>query len=174
MTATNRTIAKNRWRSTRPLPEITSNYFPAKEILPGLWIGSEGDARSAAFFRKHDIKLVINATRNVPFADRGADVRGYRVPVNDDPADNEIMARHLPIVVMVIDEALRYGGGVLVHCRAGMQRSAAVVAAYVMYKMGMSADEALEFVNYRKNETFWPVATFEPALRAFEKQIKTL
>ena len=164
----------NRWRASRSLPKITGAYFPAKEILPDLWIGSESDARSAAFFKKHDVRLVVNATRNVPFADRGADVRGYQVPVNDDPADNDIMLRHLPIAVMVIDETLRYGHGVLVHCRAGMQRSAAVVAAYVMYKMGMSADEAMEFINYRKHETFWPVATFEPALRKFEKLMKTL
>jgi predicted permease len=53
-----------------------------------------------------------------------------------------------------------------------MQRSAAVVAGYAMWKMGLTADQALEFINSIKHETFWPVATFEPALRKWETELR--
>ena len=75
---------------------------------------------------------------------------------------------------VAIDDVLAYGQGVLVHCRAGMQRSAAVVAAYVMWKRGWTANKALEFINRKKNETFWPVPTFEAALRAWETQLRAV
>lgn len=164
---------EKRWRSGRPLPSTSGSFYPAREILPNLWIGSEGDSRSAAFFKKHNIRLVINASRNIPFKAPG-DVRTYRVPVDDHPSENTTMLRHFPVVVLAIDDVLRYGQGVLVHCRAGMQRSAGVVAAYVMWKLGKTTDEALDAINALKHETFWPVPTFEGALRAWEAQLRAL
>ena len=53
-----------------------------------------------------------------------------------------------------------------------MQRSAAVVAAYLMWKRSYTTDQALEFINRKKNETFWPVPTFEQALRAWERALQ--
>ena len=160
-----------RWRSTRPLPAVSGAFFPAKQIVPGLWIGSEGDSRDGAFFRKHSIGLVVNASANIPFR-APPDVATYRIPVDDAPSENEVMLRHFPIVVLNIDDVIKNGNGVLVHCRAGMQRSAATVAAYLMWKRGMTADEAMEFINRKKHETFWPVATFESALRAWETSLR--
>lgn len=164
--------AVRRWRSKRKLPSASGAFFPAKEIIPGLWIGSEGDSRDRSFFKKHDIGLVVNATANIPIKDMGPDVKAYRIPVDDSPDENETMLKHLPIVVMAIDDVLEHGNGVLVHCRAGMQRSAAVVAAYLMWKRGMTANDAFDYINKKKHETFWPVPTFEPALRAWEDTLR--
>jgi dual specificity phosphatase 12 len=164
-------MPKRRWRSPRQPPSVRGPYFPAKEIVRNLWIGSEGDSGDRSFFKKHNIRLVVNATKNIPMR-LPSEVRGYRVPVDDAREDNDTMLRHLPLVVLAIDEVLSYDQGVLVHCRAGMQRSAAVVAAYLMWKRGMTTNEVLEFINSRKHETFWPVPTFEAALRAWEDQLR--
>lgn len=163
--------SKPRWRSHRALPRTDADYYPAKEIIPNLWIGSEGDSRDSSFFKDHNIRLVVNATGSIPFR-APADVETYRIPVDDSPDENETMLSHFPIVVPLIDDVLRYGNGVLVHCRAGMQRSAAVVAAYLMWKRGLTADKAFEFINRKKHETFWPVPTFERALRAWEAALQ--
>lgn len=162
-----------RWRSRRKLPLVAGNYFPAKQIVPGLWIGSEGDSQNARFISRNDIGLIVNATANIPFQNFGEDVDTYRIPVNDNPMENETMLKHFPVVVLAIDDVLEHGNSVLVHCRAGMQRSAATVAAYLMWKRGMTANQAFEFINKKKHETFWPVATFEPALRAWESMLTT-
>lgn len=159
------------WRSKRKLPSTTGAFYPAKEIVPHLFIGSEGDSRNSSFFKKHDIRLVINCSKTIPVR-APSDVRVYRVPVDDHHSENDTMLRHLPIAVLAIDDVLRYEQGVLVHCRAGMQRSAAVVAGYLMWKQGMTADRAFEFINRKKHETFWPVPTFEGALREWESQLR--
>lgn len=161
-----------RWRSKRRLPTVSGSYFPAKQIIPGLWIGSEGDSRSKSFVSRNDVALIVNATANIPFQDFGEDVDTYRIPVNDSPMENEVMLKHFPVVVLAIDDVLEHGNSVLVHCRAGMQRSAATVAAYLMWKRGMTANQAFEFINKKKHETFWPVPTFEVALRAWEDMLR--
>lgn len=163
--------ATRRWRSKRRLPDTEGTFFPAKQIVPNLFIGSEGDSANPSFFQKHNIRLVVNASKNIPFR-APAEVRTYRVPVDDHPDENGVMLSHLPVVVLTMDEILSYGQGVLVHCRAGMQRSAAVVAAYLMWSKGWTANKTFEFINRKKNETFWPVPTFEPALREWEAQLR--
>lgn len=162
---------KPRWRSHRALPEVNGSFFPAKQIVKNLWIGSEGDSRSGSFFARHNIRLIVNATANIPVR-APPEVVSYRVPVDDHPSENDTMLQHLPLVVVAMDEVLKYNQGVLVHCRAGMQRSAAVVAGYLMWKRGLTADQAFEFINKRKHETFYPVPTFEAALRAWETQLR--
>ena len=160
-----------RWRYHRQLPTTDKQFYPAKQIIKNLWIGSEGDSSSDAFFKKHDIRLVVNATSNIPFS-TWPEVQTIRVPVDDHPDENETMLAHLPVVVLAIDDVLDHGHGVLVHCRAGMQRSAGVVAGYLMWKRGLTADQALEFINKKKPETFWPRATFDTALRAWEQALR--
>lgn len=142
-------------------------YFPAKEIQTGLWIGSKGDAENPDFYTKHHISFQVNCTNSVPLINMNS-VDTYRVPVDDDQTNNAIMLSHFPIIVRAIDSVLQRGQGVLVHCHAGMQRSATVVAAYLMYKYGISADDAIQAIKGRKNETFWPTPTFDKALRTYE------
>ena len=51
-----------------------------------------------------------------------------RIPVED--VDYSDLLIHLPSSCQFIDQALRSGGVVFVHCDQGISRSAAVVAAY--------------------------------------------
>lgn len=138
-----------------------SSYFPRKEIIPGLWIGSQGDSENKNFIAN---KFVVNCSKDIPLQTN----YGYRVPVWDDPEEHTTMIKHLPVVVRAIDEVLERGKSVLVHCRAGMQRSAAVVAGYLMYKKGMTWDEAQKFIQSKKPETFYPKATFAKTMRVYQ------
>jgi predicted protein tyrosine phosphatase len=65
--------------------------------------------------------------------------RHLKLPLNDEPSED--LLRHLPMAVGFIGGALSEGGRVLVHCFAGMSRSASVVIAYLMKARGFSAHE---------------------------------
>ena len=147
-------------------------YYPAQEIQPGLWIGSKADSQNPEFMKKHNIGLVVNATRSIPFINVSG-VEQYRIPVDDATNENDTMLSHWPVVVRAIDTVLQRGKGVLVHCHAGIQRSASTVAAYLMYKYKMSAQNAIAAIKSRKPETFWPVPTFSTALKNYESQLTT-
>lgn len=147
---------------------FSAKFYPAKRIPPyALWIGSQQDSQNHAASKRHNITLVVNCTRNVPFKVPG--VERVRVAVDDDPGEADEMLWHLPRAVSAIEDHLSKGGGVLVHCYAGISRSASVVAAYLMFKEGLSVREAMARIKAVKPETFGPDPTFASALHAFER-----
>jgi protein-tyrosine phosphatase len=52
--------------------------------------------------------------------------------------------------VEFIDEHMMAGHGVFVHCDAGMDRSATVVVAYLMWGDGVGRDRAIEAVQRKR------------------------
>lgn len=152
-----------------PMHDDPEAYYPAKEIVPHLWIGSEYDASDPAFLKKHDIRLVVNCSKDLPFASKT--IRGYRVPVDDDEADADVMARYIPVAVLLMNDVLRYDQNVLVHCFAGMNRSATVAAGYLMFSKGMTASEAQRYIKARKPECFSPM-NFGDSLKQWEVKLR--
>lgn len=133
---------------------------PPRQVLPRVWIGPYTAAVSADFVRQNNIRLIINCTRHVPspFADT---IPTYRVPVDDAVLWSGVMAQHLPIVVGIMARHLRTSSGdILVHCHAGISRSSTVVAAYLVLEQGMSARDAIRYIQAKKPETFRPAPVF--------------
>jgi protein-tyrosine phosphatase len=63
------------------------------------------------------------------------------------------------------------GAIILVHCAAGMQRSAAVVAMFLIATQGMKWEDALQFIRQRRPIAFYPSANFLKAIQGFEKTL---
>lgn len=152
---------------------IVSNANPADEILPGLWLGSRYAALNPEYLKEHRIRAVFNCTKDLPFDT--SIPRQYRVPVDDNLQEPEIRNLELwsyEIVYKIAHEMRRAntdGTAVLVHCAAGMQRSAASVAMYLIAVKDITTDEAMEFIRSRREIAFRPSANFEKSIRGFEK-----
>jgi len=83
----------------------------------------------------------------VEAAYRQCGVELRRVPVPD--FNPEELRRRLPACVQALDELLRAGHTVYVHCSAGVNRSPSTVVAYLHWVQGMPFDEAVSFVTQR-------------------------
>lgn len=117
-----------------------------QEIAPRLFLGSEKASSDFALLESAGVRLIVCVMaegRPPPrFAERGI---SYRViSVEDDPTEN--LVAHFPSSSSAIAGALATGASVLVHCRAGASRSAAVITAFIMSACGMRAGEALQLV----------------------------
>lgn len=92
-------------------------------------------------FRKNHIDFVVNITTEAPFWE---DVESMRLPLEDDPSTD--ILPYMNTAVDRINEAIeRRNAHVLVHCVAGVSRSATIVIAYLMKYKRMSLKGAFNF-----------------------------
>ena len=144
----------------------------AHEIVPGLWIGNKESSMDRDFLGKAKITSVFNCTKNLPF--EPSIKRQFRVPLDDNLEPEEIRNMELwamEIAYKIITElgrAREKGEGVLVHCHAGMQRSAGSVAIYLIATQGLTTDQAVAFIRKKRPIAFKPQVNFEKAIRGFE------
>lgn len=156
--------------------DIVAQANPADEVVPGLLLGSRYAALNPEYLAQKKVKAVFNCTKDIPFDP--SIKRQYRVPVDDNLKEPEIanLAKwSYEIVYKLVLEMKRTkeeGGTVLVHCAAGMQRSAASVAMYLITINGFSTDEAISFIRTKRSIAFRPSANFERSIRAYEASFK--
>ena len=121
------------------------------EIVPGLYLGSWEAAYESADLRKAGITHILTAMGLGLIKLDAKRLEGFKtlqLPIHDVATFNII--RYLPQSVEFVDYALSGGGKVLVHCYAGVSRSATVVAAYLMAKRGMTPHEALTHMREKR------------------------
>ena len=134
------------------------------EVIPRLYLGDAHDARDVDGIIDKDIYCVVNCTRiDVGFAEAlPKNIARVRLPVDDDEnRDHDFdLFIALPYAVNRIWVHICLGHGVLVHCAMGRQRSACTVAAYLIWKHGMTVEEAIKFVRSKKRDAFFPHVNF--------------
>ncbi|KFR11997.1 Dual specificity protein phosphatase 16, partial [Opisthocomus hoazin] len=146
-----------------------SNVGPTR-ILPHLYLGCQRDVLNKELMQQNDIGYVLNASNTCPKPDFIPESHFLRVPVNDSFCEK--ILPWLDKSVDFIEKAKASNGRVLVHCLAGISRSATIAIAYIMKRMDMSLDEAYRFVK-EKRPTISPNFNFLGQLLDFEKKIKT-
>jgi dual specificity phosphatase 12 len=146
---------------------------PAHEIIPRLWLGNRKAAvDDPEWIKDHGVTAVFNCTKQIPFS--AAVQRKYRVPVDDNlqPIEIQHMGDWAAETQLKLSREYREGRTVLVHCHAGMQRSAAVVAMFLMLLYGWPAEKAMAYIKERRSIAFFPAANFEPAIERWEAELR--
>ena len=148
----------------------------ANLILPGLWLGNAKASLDDNFLKDNNITTVFNCTKDLPY--HYGIKKQYRVPVDDNLKTEEIRNMELwsfEIIYKLRKEHIQ--GNVLVHCYAGMQRSAAVIAMYLVATEQMKSDDAINFIKEKRPIAFRPFTNFYKSIKGFEetfnKQITT-
>ena len=139
----------------------------ADEILPNIWLGNRTAALDSDWIAEKGIKAVFNCTKDIPFLPEVQ--RKYRVPVDDNLQDDEI--RNLEFwsfeVVFKITREYKTGQPILIHCAAGMQRSAASLAMFLIALKGFTPQEAISYIQERRPIAFRPFVNFRQAINSF-------
>jgi hypothetical protein len=108
-------------------------------VAHGIYVGSYHPANDAALLKSHGITHVCCCINVAP---RHPSEFAYITLPADDHAGYD-MSQHFDKTYQFIDSALTNGGGVLIHCGAGISRAPTVTAAYLIRKLGISAEEAV-------------------------------
>ena len=142
----------------------------ANEIIPNLWLGNAKASMDEDFIRQNNITVVFNCTKNLAFSPI-IPIK-YRIPVDDNLEEEEIRNMELwsgEIALKIMTEYIE-GKTILVHCMAGMQRSAASVAFMLIAYNKMRALDVMKFIKEKRIVAFYPRATFGRSIDYFDRR----
>ncbi|KAI6218117.1 hypothetical protein M3Y95_01186300 [Aphelenchoides besseyi] len=140
-----------------PSFQVNPEYAQISELTPGLFICGVS-ALTPANMKAFKIRLIVNATKEVPNAKALGEIQRMKLWC-DDTSDEDLM----PSFDMVADNihaVIQDGGNVLVHCVAGVSRSAAICLAYLLKYQFRNLRAAYHFMTTRRpmvrpNIGFW-------------------
>lgn len=142
----------------------------ANEILPGLWLGNARASMDENFIHRNNIRVVFNCTKNLPFCQL-IPIK-YRIPVDDNLEEEEIRNMELwsSEIAFKIMAEYKEGHVILVHCMAGMQRSAASVAMMMIAYLQIHATPVMKMIREKRSIAFYPNANFGRSIHYFDQK----
>ena len=163
-----KTSVEVQFESEKKRAKTPSPYSPKKnfcefsEIIPDLFLsGVEG---TSLIEDKH-IHNVLSVMKNAPVLN--SDINHLKLEI-DDTHGQEIQ-NYFQEAHQFIDKALSNNEKVLVHCKAGISRSATIVISYIMKTKKMKLSDALAFVKSKRGIVD-PNIDFIGSLMQYEKQ----
>nr|XP_033771870.1 dual specificity protein phosphatase 4 [Geotrypetes seraphini] len=139
------------------------------EILPFLFLGSAYHAARRDMLDMLRITALLNVSPDCPNHFEGH--YQYKcIPVEDNHKAD--ISSWFMEAIEYIDSIKNCHGRVLVHCQAGISRSATICLAYLMMKKRVKLEEAFDFVKQRRS-IISPNFSFMGQLLQFESQVLT-
>jgi len=118
------------------------------KVLEGLYLGDSDNAFSKEWLLQHHITHVVNCAKE--HKNYHQDICNYiALKLDDDP--DQSLYPVLEKSYRFIRSAIQHGGNVLVHCHAGISRSASVVIYYLMKSKKLTFKQALEYAKSRRS-----------------------
>ena len=138
-----------------------------KEIIPHLFLGSIGSASNLKQLENFQITHIICCASGIKnfFPDK---FKYYNINLLDSEKEN--IRQYFEESFNFIDNGIKNGGNVLVHCHAGISRSSTILIAYIMKSQKMKVDKVLELIK-SKREKVNPNIGFLNQLKEYEKEL---
>ena len=143
----------------------------ADQILPNLWLGNALIAKNKEFILKNNIKYVINISEEIPNYFHGS-LTYLNISISDSDISSDQVSKIFEITNKFIYKAYQNNDAVLVHCKRGHHRSAAVVAAFLIKHLKMTPDAAIKYINALRRYTFTRETNLTKGLRIYYSNLK--
>ena len=135
------------------------------KISDKIYLGNYESAKNEEILKQNNINRVISCLGHLSPKYKNKLIKRKIFNIVDNPSTNII--KYFIESIKFIEES---DDKVLVHCSAGLSRSASLVIAYFMWKNKLTYKESFEFV--KKNRFIGPNVGFVKQLLIFEEQLK--
>ena len=110
------------------------------------------------------VSLIINCTKDLPLL---PNIESIRIPINDDPSESDNLLQIVKNnnILELIHSTILNGESVLVHCKAGAQRSCAVIALYLIKYYDLQPIVAIQYIKKKRPIAFFGHVNFMQAIR---------
>jgi len=113
------------------------------EVVPGLFLGDRTTALRGDLLLQNGVSLVVSAGGGsslcLPYS-----IKQINMRLRDNNKDSFL--GQIDHVAQSIEAELKANKKVLVHCQAGLSRSPAVIAGFLLLKRGLSVSDALDVI----------------------------
>ncbi|XP_013407671.1 dual specificity protein phosphatase 10 isoform X2 [Lingula anatina] len=150
--------------------EVDIENTTATAILPFLYLGNERDAADLQRLKDLNITYVLNVTSHIPYQHEHQGIKYKRLPASDSCQQN--LTQYFQEAFDFIEEARNSGANVLVHCHAGVSRSATITIAYLLKHTRMVMVDAYKYVK-NKRSIISPNFNFMGQLLEFEQALNS-
>jgi len=149
------------------IKQVSNECFEPNEIISKLFLGSYLTGLNKNFLLQNKVTHILILEKSIlPVYPK---LFIYHV-VHIDDLEVETISNHFDQMAKFISEGIA-GGGILVHCAAGISRSPTAVIAYLMKFKRVSFAESYEMVRQKRQE-IRPNEGFITQLQAYEKELK--
>ncbi|XP_077291039.1 dual specificity phosphatase puckered isoform X2 [Arctopsyche grandis] len=126
-----------------PIEPADIDNHPASRVLPFLYLGNGRDAADLERLQELGATCVLNVTCSLP-GPSSTGITHKRIPASDSGQQN--LKQYFEEAFEFIENARKSGTRVLVHCQAGVSRSATIAIAYLMRYQRLSMVDAYKIV----------------------------
>jgi protein tyrosine/serine phosphatase len=143
------------------------------ELIPRLYLGNYKSSYDEPFLRKHNIKYIF---RVMPEFDNNKVYNGINyihIPIKD----NEMCLKNLDKLYDYTSDTIakillnQYNVGILVHCKRGHHRSAALIAAFFIKYLKINYNTAAKYISRPRPCALRRESCMVVALREYEKNV---
>ncbi|UJR23812.1 hypothetical protein I4U23_026788 [Adineta vaga] len=130
----------------------------------GVWLGDVTASENHQALNNHQITHIVTILDYKP---RNLDSnRTYLFIDAEDLQSTDLLTNEFDKCFQFIEQAIQQGHQVLIHCHAGVSRSATIAAMYLMRKYSLTREEALE--RLRNKRRYWSVLPNDSFLRQLD------
>ncbi len=139
------------------------SYTEAQEVYPNIFLGSIFAANNKKWLKDNNITYILSLVNPGNKID-GINYQIYN-KINDTPEQD--ILHIFGECFKFIDNALINNSKILIHCYAGISRSATILIGYLIYKLNMSFDDISNHI-IKKRKIVHPNYGFYQQLKKFE------
>ena len=156
------------------LVDLTEVFFSNSydEIIPNIYLGNKNSAKD--FKLINSLTLVVNCTEDIPFYYGEKNLNRFRVSVPDDQSldSNLRIITYINPILPHIHKCYLDKKKILIHCRAGSQRSATLLACYLIKYHNFTKDMAITYIRSKRSIAFFPGPNFNITLEIFSRKFQ--
>lgn len=145
------------------------NFSGVSQLLPSLYL-SGASVITPLILTQLGINFVINVASELPDTPLPTTTKIVYLRINELDSTHTDLAKHFDEVGEMIEEIHRNGGKTLIHCVAGVSRSATLCLAYLLKYGQMNLKDAFLHVKSIRPQ-IRPNSAFVQQLRSYEERL---
>ena len=130
-----------------PFAEYDNEFYKISPITNNIYLSGVMIAQDINKIKEYNINCIINCTKHIP--NNFNNITYLRVPIDD--GYNQDINIYFDETFNFIETSIKNNQNILVHCHAGISRSATILIAYFMKKNNWNLQQALKFVKSKRS-----------------------